>query len=52
MPAQVSAVIFGGTEPKKVLRKIGVSVGASLPCYLSATAVFVFIGTYRKLIVS
>jgi sterol desaturase/sphingolipid hydroxylase (fatty acid hydroxylase superfamily) len=41
MPAQVSAVIFGGTEPKWVMKKIGVSVGASLLCYLSAAAVFV-----------
>ena len=41
MPAQVSAVIFGGTEPKWIIKKIGVSVGASLVCYLAATAVFV-----------
>ncbi len=40
MPAQVSAVIFGGTEGKWVLKKIGVSVGASLLCYLAAAAVF------------
>ncbi len=41
MPAQVSAVIFGGTEPKWALKKIGISVGGSLVCYLAAAAVFV-----------
>jgi|GEM_PF-604787 len=40
MPAQVSAVIFGGTEPRWVVKKIAVSIGASLCCYLAAAAVF------------
>jgi hypothetical protein len=44
MPAQVSAVIFGGTEPKWIVKKIAVSVGASLACYFSAAAVFAFMG--------
>jgi hypothetical protein len=43
MPAQVSAVIFGGTEPSWVVKKIAVSIGASLVCYLSAATVFVFL---------
>lgn len=44
MPAQVSAVLFGGTEPKWVLSKIAVSIGASFFCYLAAAFVFVLMG--------
>ena len=44
MPAQVSAVLFGGTEPPWVMKKIGVSIGASFFCYLAAALVFVMMG--------
>jgi Protein of unknown function (DUF1761) len=36
MPAQVSAVLFGGTEPKWIVKKIAIASGASLMCYLAA----------------
>ena len=41
MPAQVSAVIFGGTEQKWVMKKIAVSTGASLVSFLAAATVLV-----------
>jgi len=36
VPAQVSGVIFGGTESKWMVKKIAVQTGASLLCLLSA----------------
>lgn len=39
VPTQVSAVIFGGTEGKWVVKKILVMASASLLCLLSAVAV-------------
>ena len=39
VPAQVSAVIFGGTEPKWMLKKIAVQAGAALVCLEAAAAV-------------
>lgn len=38
VPAQVSAVIFGGTEPKWILKKLAIQAGASLVC-LEAAAI-------------
>ena len=32
VPAQVSSVIFGGTEPKWILKKIAIQAGASIVC--------------------
>lgn len=43
LPAQVSAVIFGGTEPKWVIKKIAVSTGASLVSLLAAAAVLMYL---------
>lgn len=34
VPTEVSAVIFGGTEGKWILKKIAVSIGGSLACTL------------------
>lgn len=34
VPTEVSAVIFGGTEPKWVVSKIAISIGGSLACTL------------------
>jgi hypothetical protein len=39
MPAQVSAVVFGGTEPKWMAKKIAIMIGGSLICYMLAAAV-------------
>lgn len=39
VPTQASAVIFGGTETKWMLKKIAVQAGASLLCLLIAAAV-------------
>lgn len=39
VPTQASAVIFGGTETKWMLRKIAVQAGASLLCLMIASAV-------------
>ena len=39
VPTQVSAVIFGGTEPKWFVKKILVMAGASLACLEVAAAV-------------
>jgi hypothetical protein len=39
VPAQVSAVIFGGTEPKWIPTKISLQSAASLLCLLSASFV-------------
>lgn len=42
VPAQVSAVIFGGTDRKWIVKKIAVQSGASLICLEGAAAVFHF----------
>lgn len=39
VPTQVSAVIFGGTEGKWIVKKILVQAGAALGCLLIAAAV-------------
>jgi hypothetical protein len=39
VPTQVSAVIFGGTEPKWMLTKIAIMAGGSLLCLEAAAAV-------------
>ena len=39
VPAQVSAVIFGGTEPKWVVTKLAIMSAASLLCLEAAAAV-------------
>jgi hypothetical protein len=39
MPAQVSAVLFGGTEPKWMIKKIAIMTGGSLLSLLVATLV-------------
>lgn len=39
VPTQVSAVIFGGTEGKWVVKKILVATGGSLACFMAAAAV-------------
>lgn len=39
LPTQVSAVLFGGTDKKWMLKKIGIMAGAALTCLLVAAAV-------------
>ncbi len=39
VPVQVSAVIFGGTAPKWVVKKISIMAGASVLCLLAAAMV-------------
>lgn len=39
VPAQVSAVVFGGTEPKWIARKISIMAGGSLACLSVAAAI-------------
>lgn len=39
VPVQVSAVIFGGTESRWMLKKIAVMAGGSLVCIITAAAV-------------
>ncbi len=39
VPTQASAVIFGGTEGKWVVKKIAIMAGASLLCLLVAAAI-------------
>ncbi|HSX09900.1 MAG TPA: DUF1761 domain-containing protein [Candidatus Saccharimonadales bacterium] len=39
VPTQVSAVIFGGTESKWIVKKIAVQAGASILCLEAAAAV-------------
>ncbi len=39
VPTQVSAVIFGGTESKWIVKKIAVQAGASLACLMGAACV-------------
>jgi hypothetical protein len=39
VPTQISAVIFGGTEGKWMVKKIAVQAGASLVCLMAAVGV-------------
>lgn len=39
LPTQISAVIFGGTKPEWVMKKILVASGGSLVCLLAAAGV-------------
>lgn len=39
VPTQISAVLFGGTEPRWVVTKIAIMIGASLGCMMIAAAV-------------
>lgn len=43
VPAQVGAVIFGGTESKWVTTKIAIQAGSSLLCLEAAAVVFYFL---------
>lgn len=43
VPTQVSAVIFGGTEPKWIVKKIAVMAGGALACVLVAAWVIVVV---------
>ncbi len=42
-PSQTSLVIFGGTEPKWVVKKILIAIGGSLACYLAMALVFALV---------
>lgn len=42
VPTQASAVIFGGTDPKWIVKKIAVMAGGSLACLLVAAAILNF----------
>ncbi len=42
-PSQASLVIFGGTEPKWVMKKILISIGGSLACFMAMALVFAFL---------
>lgn len=44
VPTQVSAVIFGGTEPKWMIQKVAVQAGASLVCLEAAAIILHFLG--------
>lgn len=44
VPTQIAAVIFGGTRPGYVVKKILVMSGAALGCYMILAAVFQFMG--------
>lgn len=39
VPTQISAVVFGGTEPRWIATKILIMIGASLGCMMIAAAV-------------
>lgn len=39
LPTQVGAVIFGGTDPKWIVKKIAVMAGGALVCYVVAAYV-------------
>lgn len=41
VPTQISSVIFGGTDPKWITKKIAVLSGGSLLCILSAALILV-----------
>jgi len=43
LPTQISAVIFGGTESKWIVKKIAIQAGGSLLCLQAAAAVFYFL---------
>lgn len=43
LPTQISAVIFGGTEPKWVTAKISIMAGGSLLCLEAAAATLVYL---------
>ncbi len=40
VPTQVSAVIFGGTDQKWIVTKIGIMAGGSFACMLVAASIF------------
>ncbi len=42
LPTQVSAVIFGGTEGKWVIKKIAIMAGGSLACLMAAATVLFY----------
>ena len=42
LPTQVSAVIFGGTEPQWIVKKIAVQAGAALGCLEIAATILHF----------
>ena len=42
-PSQISLVIFGGTEPKWVIKKILIAIGGSLLCFMAMALVFAFV---------
>jgi hypothetical protein len=44
VPAQVSAVIFGGTEPRWMLQKVLVQAGAALVCLEVAATILHLLG--------
>jgi hypothetical protein len=39
VPTQVSAVVFGGTEPQWIVKKTAIMAGGSLACLLAAAAI-------------
>lgn len=43
VPTQISAVIFGGTAPQWIFKKIGIMAGGSLICLMGAALVLDFI---------
>lgn len=43
LPTQMSAVVFGGTEARWMVKKIAVASGGSLACLMVAAAVLYFI---------
>ena len=43
VPTQVAGVIFGGTDPKWVVKKILVSVGGSLASFMVMAAIFSYL---------
>lgn len=43
LPTQISAVIFGGTKPEWVVKKIAVAGGGSLVCLMAAAGVLSFL---------
>lgn len=42
VPTQVSGVIFGGTPPQWIIRKIAIQAGGALACLLVAAAILSF----------
>ncbi len=42
LPTQISAVIFGGTNPKWMVKKIAIMAGSALGCLMTAAAVLHF----------